>query len=106
MVQKLDTIVIFFIFHNQLYVTVKDDNTRELLLLEVNPTESSKVWGEYLDKLRKRGVEQVDLIVSDSIPHFSEEASKRYPAANIQKCVVHLQRNLLNKVRPNELSLG
>ncbi len=27
---------------------VKDDNTRELILLEVNPTESSTIWGEYL----------------------------------------------------------
>ncbi|MEM9737989.1 MAG: transposase [Bacteroidota bacterium] len=61
---------------------------RELLLLETNPTESGKVWGEYLDKLRKRGIDQVDLIVSDSILHFSEEASKSYPSANIQKCVV------------------
>lgn len=32
---------------------VKDDNTRELLLLEVNPVESSNVWGEYLAKLQK-----------------------------------------------------
>ncbi|MEM9737816.1 MAG: transposase [Bacteroidota bacterium] len=31
---------------------VKDDNTRELFLLEVvNPTENSKVWRESLDKL-------------------------------------------------------
>ncbi|MEM9737772.1 MAG: transposase [Bacteroidota bacterium] len=27
---------------------VKDDNIRELLLLESNPTDSSKVWKEYL----------------------------------------------------------
>lgn len=26
---------------------VKDDNTRELLLLEVNPSESSSIWGEF-----------------------------------------------------------
>ena len=51
---------------------VKDDNTRELLLLEVNPTESSSVWAEYLAKLRKRGVEQIDLIVADGLPHFAE----------------------------------
>ncbi|MEM9738195.1 MAG: transposase [Bacteroidota bacterium] len=51
--------------------SVKDDNIRELFLLEVvNPTENSKVWRESLHKLRKRGVEQVDLIVSDSIPPF------------------------------------
>lgn len=81
---------------------VKDDNTRELLLLEVNPTESSKVWGEYLNKLKERGLEQVDLIVADGLLHFADEAKKVYPCANTQRCVVHLTRNLLNKVRPKE----
>ncbi len=81
---------------------VKDDNTRELLLLEVNPSESSNVWGEYLEKLRKRGLEQVDLIVADGLPHFAEEAKKHYPEADIQRCVVHFQRNMLNKIRPKD----
>ena len=52
---------------------VKDDNTRELLLLEVNPTEGSGIWGEYLGKLRSRGMEQVDLIVADGLVGFSDE---------------------------------
>ena len=81
---------------------VKDDNTRELLLLEVNPTESGYVWGEYLSKLRKRGVEQIDLIVADGIPFFADQAKIHYPEADVQRCVVHLQRNLLNKVRPKD----
>ncbi|MEM9737518.1 MAG: transposase [Bacteroidota bacterium] len=83
---------------------VKDHNTRELLLLEPSPTESSQVWGESLDKLRKRGVEQVDIIVSDSKLDFSEEVSKLYRSKNIQQCIGHLQRNLLNKVRPKDKS--
>ncbi len=81
---------------------VKADNTRELILLEVNPSESSNVWGEYLAKLRKRGLKKVDLIVADGLPHFAEEAKKHYPAADIQRCVVHLQRNILNKIRPRD----
>jgi len=81
---------------------VKDDNTRELLLLEVNPTESSKVWGGYLDKLKKRGVEQIDLIVADGISHFQEEVKIHFPEADFQQCVVHLQRRLLSRVRPKD----
>jgi transposase-like protein len=81
---------------------VKDDNTRELLLLDINPTESSKVWSDYLVKLQKRGLNQVDLIVSDGLMYFSDEARIVYPEADIQKCVVHLQRNLLNKIRPKD----
>ena len=70
---------------------VKEDNTRELLLLEVNPTEHSSVWAAYLAKLRKRGVKQIDLIVADSLPHFAEEAKKHYPAADIQRLsLIHI----------------
>ena len=81
---------------------VKDDNTRELLLLEVNPTEGSKNWGEYLNKLRKRGVNQIDIIIADGIVHFENEVKKYFPEADFQKCVAHLLRRLLIKVRPKE----
>ena len=81
---------------------VKEDNTREVLLLEVNPTESSSVWEEYLESLKHRGVEQVDLIVADGLPGFSQVTRKHFPGTDIQRCVVHLQRGLLSKVRPKD----
>ena len=81
---------------------VKDDNTRELLLLEVNPTEGSSIWGEYFAQIKKRGVEAVDLIVADGLKGFADIAKTYFPLADMQRCVVHLQRNLLNKVRPKE----
>ena len=81
---------------------VKEDNTREVLLLEVNPTESSAVWEEYLQSPKHHGVEQVDLIVADSLPGFSQVARKHFPGSDIQRCVVHLQRGLLRKVRPKD----
>lgn len=81
---------------------VKEDNTREILLLEVNPTESSKVWEEYLMKLKQRGIEQIDLIVADGLVGFADAAKQQYPEADVQRCVVHLQRNLLNKIRPKD----
>jgi putative transposase len=81
---------------------VKEDNTRELLLLEVNPTESSLVWEEYLFKLKQRGVEQVDLIVADGLVGFADIAKKQFIEADVQRCVVHLQRGLMNKIRPRD----
>ena len=44
----------------------------------------------------------MDLIVVDGLPYFAEEAKKHYPKADIQKCIVHLQRNMLNKIRPKD----
>lgn len=81
---------------------VKEDNSRELLLLEVNPTESSSMWEEYLLKLKQRGVEQIDLIVADGLVGFADIAKKHFQEADVQRCVVHLQRGLLNKIRPRD----
>jgi putative transposase len=80
---------------------VKDDNTRELLLLEVNPTEGP-VWAECFAKLKQRGVEQIDLIVADGLIEFDTYARQHYPSSDLQRCVVHLERNLLSKVRPRD----
>jgi transposase-like protein len=81
---------------------IKDDNSRELLLLEVNPTEGCTMWGEYFSKLKSKGVEQIDLIVSDGVVGFADVARKYYPEGDVQRCVVHLQRNLLTKIRPRD----
>jgi transposase-like protein len=34
---------------------VREDNTRELLILESSPTESAAIWGEYFNQLKSRG---------------------------------------------------
>jgi transposase-like protein len=82
--------------------SIKEDNTRELLLLQVNPTESSSLWQEYLGKLKQRGVEQVDLIVADGLLGFADTAKKHFMEADVKRCVVHLQRGILNKIRPRD----
>ena len=81
---------------------VKEDNTRELLLLEINPTESKQVWYEYYKKLKARGVEQVDLIVGDGLQGLSDAAKSCFPGGHFQRCVAHRMRHLLNKVRPRD----
>ena len=81
---------------------VKEDNTRELLLLEINPTERKQVWYEYYKKLKARGVEQVDLIVGDGLQGLSDAAKSCFPGGHFQRCVAHRMRHLLNKVRPRD----
>lgn len=81
---------------------VRDDNMRELLALETNPTEGSVFWGGILENLKKRGVQGIDLFVADGIQGLEDEIMKQYPVADFQKCVVHKMRNILNKARPKE----
>jgi len=82
---------------------VRDDNRRELLVLELNPTESPQFWGELLKELKeKRGVEEIDLFVADGIQYLENEVLKIYPDTDFQKCVVHKMRNVLNKTAPKD----
>jgi len=81
---------------------VREDNKRELLALETNPTEGAAFWGGILENLKKRGVQSIDLLVADGIQGLEDEIMKHYPGADFQKCVVHKMRNVLNKTRPKD----
>jgi len=80
-------------------IGVKEDKTREVLGIYNNPTESATGWKELFEKLRERGVERIGLVVADGLIGLPSALSEVYPAAHFQRCVTHLKRNLLNKVR-------
>lgn len=81
---------------------VKNDNTRELLALSINPTESANEWGEIFDDLKNRGAKNIDLIVADGLSGLENEVHRVFPEAQFQKCAVHKMRNILNKTRPKD----
>ena len=81
---------------------LRDDNKRELLLLDVNPTEGANSWGNYLKVLKNRGIENIDLIVADGLQGLEDKVHTVYPGTLFQKCVVHKKRNVLNKIRPKD----
>jgi len=82
---------------------VREDNRREVLCLSQNPTESAEFWKELLKNLKeKRGVQQIDLFVADGLKNLENVFLEIYPQGEFQKCVVHKQRNILNKTRPKD----
>lgn len=81
---------------------VRKDLKRELLALSINPTESAREWGEIWEKLKKRGVEKIDLIIADGLTELEEETTRVFPDSQFQKCVIHKMRNILNKTRPQD----
>jgi transposase-like protein len=78
---------------------VKADNKRELLSLDINPSESASIWSDQFERLRKKGVKQVDLIVSDELTGMKAQVNKHFPKADYQICLVHKYRSVLKKVR-------
>src|SRR3989344_6597370 len=74
-------------------------NTRELLALAISPTESTTTWKEIFSSLKKRGVENVSLVVADGITGMEDVVMEAWRKTKLQKCVVHKMRNVLNDIR-------
>lgn len=81
---------------------VREDFKREILTLSINPTESAEEWGQLYEKIIKRGVSKIDLIIADGLSGLEDEIHRTFPGTKFQKCVVHKMRNILNKTRPKD----
>lgn len=77
-------------------------NTRELLALAVNPTESTTTWRDIFSSLKQRGVNNVSLVVADGISNMEDVVMEAWKKTKLQKCVVHKMRNVLNDIRPKD----
>lgn len=77
-------------------------NTRELLALEISPTESTTMWHSIFASLTARGVQNVSLIIADGITGMEDVVMEAWRTTKLQKCVVHKMRNVLNDIRPKE----
>ena len=78
---------------------VRDDNKRELLSISINPTESASSWAEFLEQIKQRGVEKIDLVIADGLQGLENAIHRIFPHSQFQKCVVHKERNVTKKVR-------
>ena len=75
-------------------VGVNGDGRREVLGLDIGPSEAETFWIEFLRKLARRGLRGVKLVISDA--HAGLKAAiTRVLHATWQRCRVHLMRNLL-----------
>ena len=83
-------------------LAVKEDYTREVIAIENQPTESSLGWKQVLHNLKKRGVENINLVVADGLPGLEKEVLSVFPKASFQKCVTHFKRNILYKIRSSD----
>lgn len=80
---------------------VKQDRTREVLTIVNHPTEGATNWKEAFISLKSRGIKTISLFVCDGLQGIENTIAEVFPAAKIQLCTVHLTRNILSKVKPN-----
>jgi putative transposase len=75
-------------------VGVNSDGRREVLGMEVGPSEAETFWTGFLHKLARRGLRSVKLVISDAHEGIKAAAAKVLNAT-WQRCRVHFMRNVL-----------
>ena len=75
-------------------VGANTDGRREVLGMDVGPSEAETFWTEFLRKLARRGLRGVKLVVSDAHEGLKAAIGKVLHAT-WQRCRVHFMRNVL-----------
>jgi putative transposase len=75
-------------------IGVNTDGRREVLGMDIGPSEAETFWSEFLRKLRRRGLRGAKLIVSDAHEGIKAAVTKQMNAT-WQRCRVHTMRNAL-----------
>lgn len=75
---------------------VNIDGYREILGFSSADSESESSWGNLFYSLKKRGLKNVDLIVSDNHTGLVKAAKKHFQGSSWQRCQTHFSRNVLD----------
>jgi putative transposase len=76
---------------------VGPDGRRRLLAVTIGAQESEASWSELLRMLNDRGLSGVKLVIADDHAGLRAAVRSHLPEVPLQRCVVHLQRNVLAK---------
>jgi putative transposase len=75
-------------------VGVNSDGRREVLGMDIGPSEAETFWTAFLRKLARRGLRGVKLVISDAHEGI-KAATAKILCATWQRCRVHFARNVL-----------
>jgi transposase-like protein len=79
-------------------IGVSTEGFREILGVAEGSREDSESWRQFLRYLRERGLERIDLVISDKSLGLLDALGEFYPESKWQRCVVHFYRNVLHAV--------
>ena len=81
-------------------IGVTEAGTRLVLGLQAGDKESAGSWREFFKDLKNRGLDssKVSLGIMDGLPGLGTVFKEEFPKAKVQRCQVHVARNVLAKV--------
>lgn len=71
---------------------------KDVLALQVKPTESKSDWLNLFDTLKARGVKDIFFLSMDGVSGLEDGVKAVFPKTTVQRCIVHLLRNSLKYV--------
>jgi transposase-like protein len=72
---------------------VDSDGMKDVLSVEIGGTESAEFRPAVLNSLKNRGVKDIPALCADGLTGIKEAAAAAFPAAEYQRCIVHMVRN-------------
>jgi len=79
-----------------LAIGVNAQGYREILGLQLGDSESEASWTSLFTWLKRRGLQEVDLVVSDDHGGLVKAVRVQFQGATWQRCQTHLARNILD----------
>ena len=81
-------------------VGVTETGQKLVLSMQSGDKESASSWREFFKDLKTRGLEngKVTLGVMDGLPGLETVFKEEFPKARVQRCQIHVARNVLAKV--------
>ena len=79
-------------------IGVDEDGYREVIGVAEGAKEDKSGWSRLLGHMKERGLDGVELFISDKCIGLIEALGEYYPEARWQRCIVHFYRNVFTYV--------
>jgi len=84
-------------------VGVNEEGYREILDIEIDHGESFATYEGFFQSLKDRGLQKVDLVISDGHKGIKKAAQESFNGSSWQLCSIHFKRNILKIVPQKDL---
>lgn len=81
---------------------VNMEGKKEVMGLWIAENEGAKFWMSVVSELRNRGVQDILIACCDGLKGFPEAIKAVFPKTTVQTCIVHMIRNSLRFVNPED----
>ena len=109
-----------FVYVDCLYCSVREDlrsvkkaiyvvlgidtlGVKDVLGIWIETTETASKWCEIFEELKSRGVEDIFFVSMDGLTGLPEAVERVYPQAILQRCIVHITRNIYSILPKKEV---